>query len=96
METIGKRLRRLRKLRGLSLKEVGAAIGVPVSTYKEWEYGRAIQGEPYEKLAECLGVSLGELLTGNGIEARAQSLLLEIQEVSKKLCELENHLRSLF
>jgi transcriptional regulator with XRE-family HTH domain len=40
------------------------AIGVPASTYREWEYGRAIRGEPYVKMAEVLKVSLYELITG--------------------------------
>lgn len=33
---------------------------VPVTAYREWEYGRPVQGEPYARLAEVLDVSVSE------------------------------------
>ncbi len=64
MESIGKRLSRLRKRAGLSMKQVSEGIGVPVTTYRDWEYGRAIQGNPYIKLSKVLRVPLYELISG--------------------------------
>lgn len=46
------------------MKQVAQKIEVPVSTYRDWEYGRAIQGAPYVKIANVFGISLFELLTG--------------------------------
>lgn len=67
MDAFGKRITKLRTQRGLTQKAVAEALHVPLSTYKEWEYGRRIQGEHiYVVLAETLGVSLRELLTGQG------------------------------
>ncbi len=63
-EPISKRLKRLRDGRKLTVKQIAALIGVSPSTYREWEYGRAIQGEPYPRLAEAFGVSLHYLITG--------------------------------
>lgn len=63
-ESLSDRLRRLRTEKGYSVKEVAEAIGVPVTTYREWEHGRKIVGEPYLALSKVFEVSLYELLTG--------------------------------
>ncbi len=65
IENLGDRLRRLRTRRGLSVDAVSQALGVAPSTYREWENGRAIRGEPYLGLRDIFGVSLEELLTGH-------------------------------
>lgn len=64
METVNQRMKRLRLSAGLSLKQVAARAQIPLTTYREWEYGRAIRGEPYVRIAESLNVSLYFLLTG--------------------------------
>lgn len=65
MESFAKRITQLRIKRGLTQKDLAKALSVPLSTYKEWEYGRRIQGEKiYVDLAEVLGISLRSLLTG--------------------------------
>jgi len=64
METLHARLTRLRKEQGLTMKALALKIGVPESTYRDWEYGGSIQGQPYVKLSEVLDVGLYELLTG--------------------------------
>ncbi len=70
---IANRLRELRKEKKLSLAGVAQAIGVPVSTYRDWEYGKAIRGEPYERIAEIFDVSLNELLSSKR-EGRSELL----------------------
>ncbi|MDR3608445.1 MAG: helix-turn-helix transcriptional regulator [Oligoflexia bacterium] len=62
--SIGNRLRKLRTENRFTLSQVARQVGVPVSTYRDWEYGKAIQGEPYAKLAQAFGVSIEELLGG--------------------------------
>ncbi len=74
-ETFGQRLNRLRLLRGLSIGEAAEAIGVSPSTYREWEYGRAIRGEPYGKIALVFHVTLAELILGEKY-SRSKSLVL--------------------
>ena len=79
---IGQRLRLLRKERGLSMKEVAQKVGVSVSTYRDWEYGRAIQGEPYVKLSEVFQVPVTEILTGKRSSAeRVAELIAEIERL---------------
>jgi transcriptional regulator with XRE-family HTH domain len=65
METLGVRLKRLREQRKLSVADTATALSISPSTYREWEYGRAILGEPYKELAKVFNVSLTELLTGS-------------------------------
>jgi len=76
---IGKRLQKFRKARGLSVGHVAEKIGVAESTYRDWEYGRAIKGEPYTKIAEALGVSLSALLMGE----QTKDKLFIIKELEK-------------
>jgi transcriptional regulator with XRE-family HTH domain len=93
MEMFASRLRRLREQKQLSIKDIAKAAGVPTSTYREWEYGRLIKGEPYPKLAGVLGVSLHELLTG---QKPTKTLALEkIRIASAALKDLETELLSL-
>lgn len=85
MEDINKRLRALRLKRGLTMKQVAETAQIPLSTYREWEYGRAIQGEPYLQLAEALSVSLGELITGKD----------NLSEAWRELAKIEEHVKNL-
>lgn len=64
METLSTRLKKLRKGKGLTISELSQKTGISPSTYKEWEAGRQIRGEPYHKLALALEVSIHELITG--------------------------------
>ena len=61
---LANRLKRLRTDKGLTIREVATALDLPVSTYRDWEYGKAIRGEPYENLAGLIEVTLDELLIG--------------------------------
>jgi transcriptional regulator with XRE-family HTH domain len=95
METIGKRLQRFRKEKQLSQKEIAESISVPVTTYRDWEYGSLIKGEPYFKLAETFGVSLYELLGGEPIKIR-KDLLLKLKLLKKQIEDVEKDMLSLF
>ncbi len=64
MQTFSERLKELRMKKNLSIREVATTLKVSHSTYRAWEMGVQIRGEPYEKLAEILNVSLNELMTG--------------------------------
>lgn len=61
-ETLGERLHRLRKLRGLTQGELAARLGVSKPTVWAWEQGRARPiDERLEAIAEALGVTTAEL-----------------------------------
>ena len=68
MESLGKRLRKLRVDKGLKASQVALLLNVPTSTYRDWENGVAIRGEPYVALAEIFGCSLHHLLTGEEVK----------------------------
>lgn len=46
---------------GLSAKEVATRLNIAESTYRDWENGRKIQGEPYLELAKILDLPLTSL-----------------------------------
>lgn len=94
METFAKRITKLRLKKGLTQKKVAKALGVPLSTYKEWEYGRRIQGEEvYVKLAEVLNVGLKTMLTGE-IENNDKHLIQKMDAVLRQLADIRRSLLS--
>ncbi len=81
METLGERLRKLREQRGFSISEISKSISVSPSTYRDWEYGREIKGEPYVRIADYFNVSLNYLLTGRELD------------IENSLQEVERHVK---
>lgn len=79
--TLGSRLKELREKRNLTVSHVAKAVAVSPSTYRDWEYGRVIKGEPYIKLAEIFEVSLTYLMTGKKLE------------IEEHLAEISNHVK---
>ena len=75
------------------MREMARRVGVPETTYREWEVGRAIQGEPYVRMSEALGVSLSELLTGQRPDQAR--LLVEIENMEEGLRQLKNKLNAM-
>jgi transcriptional regulator with XRE-family HTH domain len=92
METLAKRLKRLRTEKDMSAQQVADLAMIPVTTYREWENGRQILGEPYEKLAAALDVSLFVLMTGR--EPKQADLFIKLEQVEKTLSELRSQLDS--
>lgn len=89
METFAKRITNLRLKNGLTQRQVAEALGVPLSTYKEWEYGRKIQGEEYYvKMSEVFQVNLRTLLTGEQTQEQ-QDLLQRLQALLNQVNELK-------
>lgn len=83
MKTINQRLQNIREKQKKSVSEMAQLIGVPASTYREWEYGRSIRGEYYFIISQVLNISLLELITGN--KPDKYKLILEIEEIEKRL-----------
>lgn len=93
MEKFGERLRRLRKAKNLMIEDMARSIGCAASTLRDWENGRAIQGEPYLKISEVLGVSIKELLSGE--KPSTKQALDTLNQIRKSLGKLEAELLSL-
>lgn len=67
-ESLGERLHRLRKLRGMTQGELASRLGVSKPTVWAWEQGRARPiEERLEAIAEALGVSSTELRPSRGV-----------------------------
>lgn len=84
-EPLSDRLCRLRTAKRLSVKEAAERIGVPVTTYREWEHGRKIVGEPYVQIARVFEVSVYELITGEKTSSSDISKIVDVieQEIKK-------------
>ena len=65
-ETIGQRIRRLRKARGWTQYELAAEAEVTRYSLLRWEAGTKPQSfESFVRVADALGVSLDELYRGS-------------------------------
>ncbi|MES3038380.1 MAG: helix-turn-helix transcriptional regulator [Bdellovibrionota bacterium] len=91
-ESLGKRLKRLREARNLSVKDVADAMGIPVTTYREWENDRKIVGEPYPALAELFEVSVYELITGE--KGKGSEVLSSFETIKIELEKIRAHIFS--
>ena len=61
-------LSKRRKELGRKPSEIAKKIGVSESTYREWENGRRIQGEPYKRISEALEINILTLLEVESVE----------------------------
>jgi transcriptional regulator with XRE-family HTH domain len=87
MEHFYQRLKFHRDKRGIKVAQMGKLLGVSVSTYRDWEYGRSITGEPYVLMSQVLQISLSELLTGN--KASPIKIRQSLEKIKKHVTELE-------
>lgn len=91
-QEFGKRLRRLREERELTPIQVAKSLAIPISTYREWENGRAIRGLPYVRIAEILQITLQELMSG---EKSGKSFIFEsLNQLDAQLAEHRRQLMS--
>ncbi|AUN97433.1 hypothetical protein C0V70_04780 [Bacteriovorax stolpii] len=92
-EHISKRLKRFREARNLTMREAAKRIGVPETTYREWEYGRAIRGEPYVNIARAFEVTLEDLLGDPGISNASYDT--EFDNLIEEILKLKARIRNL-
>jgi transcriptional regulator with XRE-family HTH domain len=72
-------LRVMRIGRRLTMKRIAALIGVPVSTYRDWEYGSKIPAEQLQNIAKILEIPISELF-GEEIDPNKKKLLALLEE----------------
>jgi transcriptional regulator with XRE-family HTH domain len=64
-------------------------LGIAESTYRDWENGRKIQGEPYLELSKILDLPLAQLF---GVES--SQALVELMRDINTVSELVKNIRS--
>jgi transcriptional regulator with XRE-family HTH domain len=87
MNAIGKRIKAGREKKGWSVTEAAKAIGIPTSTYREWEYGRGVRADLVLVLSEALDVSVVELLRGE--KPGKAEILQDLQEIERLLAAIK-------
>lgn len=55
---LAQKIRKLRLERKMTLKETAKYLEVPVSTYRDWEYGRKMPADAILKLSEAFDVPM--------------------------------------
>lgn len=95
METIHQRIKRLRLARNLSLEVFAQRVGVQWQSAQQWERdnGTAPTRKRQSKVAEVLGISVEELVAGNGKKEKIRELADHAEdELLKQLLNLYNNL----
>lgn len=72
------------------MRKAAKRIGVPESTYREWEYGRSIRGSLYPKIAEAFEIQLEELFGVNSARNESEEeiinrITVDLTALKKKL-----------
>jgi transcriptional regulator with XRE-family HTH domain len=80
------------------MREVATGIGVPVTTYREWEQGRSIRAENVLRLAHYFGISFEELsgeksVDEMNVEARIDALTRTLNQVLHELSILKEQVK---
>ena len=91
-ESVHQRLKRLREEKGLTAKEAAKLIGVPKSTYIDWEHGRGMKLPPVQKICHVLAISVTELLIGE--KPPLHSVTGELEKIEAKIREVRSLLGS--
>ncbi len=85
---IAQRIRQIRLEKKMTLKEAARLLGVPTSTYRDWEYGRKIPAEIISRLADVydLPISVFTMKTkiGQSELFKAVSLMEEALQIVKR------------
>jgi phage repressor protein C with HTH and peptisase S24 domain len=90
MSEIGKRIRELREVLGLTQKQFGERIGKSWRTVQDWEAGKSsIPDHTLRFISQVFGVSYEWLKTGQGEmwEKREKALLEELEAKTKEVLE---------
>lgn len=93
MEQASQIIRKLRLRRNLSMRQVASGIGVPLTTYREWEeHGRSIRSDNLLKLANYFGVSVETLIGGKkmeqmSIEDRINRIIMDLSILRAQIKE---------
>lgn len=86
MENIGDKIRKLRKLRGLTQPELAEKVGRNPHTIKDYEKGRAKPSvRALSLLANALGVSESQLVSGEVPAEEKKKGLISAQELSEMI-----------
>lgn len=85
-EPFNQRLKRLREAKNLSASQMAKLIDVAPTTYREWEYGRAMKFPPFLKISRVLAISVTELVTGELVTPG--STARELEDIEARLREL--------
>ena len=85
----GKRLALFRKRKGYSIRKTAELANVNEVTYRQWEYGAEIRGEPYPDLARVFGITLEELF---GVSSEESSAKEEVDKIISALHSLKSKL----
>lgn len=92
--SVGQLMKQARMIKKLSAKEVAQQLEIAESTYRDWENGRKIQGEPYLDISRVLDIPLGELIGAEQREAVKQ-LKSDVELLDGQVKKIKNSVYSL-
>lgn len=83
--SLSQRIKKLRQEQKMTLKEMAQHLGVPTSTYRDWEYGSKIPADVLIELSQLFKSSPNELLGLEKIQNRNLRQAIQLIEEGLKL-----------
>ncbi|MBS7008473.1 helix-turn-helix domain-containing protein [Anaerostipes sp.] len=79
---IGGRIKEFRKQKGFTQKQMAKAVGIPYSTYSNYENNNRVpKKEQLEKIVKILGITISDLVESSVIERELRILQLEYKDL---------------
>jgi transcriptional regulator with XRE-family HTH domain len=76
---LNNKLRALRQAKRMTMKKIATLIGIPVSTYRDWEYGSKVPAEKIHEIAKIFQISVSELF-GTEADSNKEKLICLLEE----------------
>lgn len=93
MNNFSKRLISFREKKGLKPSQAAESIGVPLSTYRDWENGVNILGaDSFLKISRAFEIPISTLMSGKNVN---NNLVDDIIYIEKKIQELKKNVTTL-
>lgn len=83
--SLSQRIRKHRQEQKMTIKEMAQQLGVPTSTYRDWEYGSRIPADVLIQISQLLKTSPNELLGLEKIQNRSLRQAIHLIEEGLKL-----------
>jgi len=95
-DEIGKRIRKFRTSKGMTMEELGARLGISAAAISRYELGqRKVSFEMASKIADVLGVSVPDILTAEDLSMTLFSYgPLSMDDAMLKICDAYEQLNS--
>lgn len=87
--SLSKTIKKIRQDRKMTLKEMAQHLGIPASTYRDWEYGSKIPADAIYRIAQLFETSPNELFGLKKVQNQNRLQAVQLIEEGLRLLKIE-------